>query len=242
MGQYIYGRNAVNQILSSGRKIEKLILQEGVKLPEVEQLASKQKLNMQRMNRKELDQLCKDDHHQGIAVLTEEYKTYSIEEILTRIPKEKQGLLVLLDELEDPHNLGAILRTCDAAGADGVIIRKNRSVSLNSTVAKVSTGAIDTVPVAQVANLTQTLKLLKDKGYWVYGTDMKNAQDYRQPTYDTPVVLVIGSEGKGISRLVKEACDVMVQLPMAGKITSLNASVACGILLYQIGSRRFPLK
>lgn len=142
-----------------------------------------------------------------------------VEEMLERIPSGKLGTIVILDELEDPHNLGAVLRTCDAVGADGVILRKNRSVSLNSTVAKVSTGAIETVPVAMVANLTQTLKQLKEKGYWVYGTDMRNAQDYRQPTFDTPVALVIGlggqrlPAGQGRMRRNADAADGKARSP-----------------------------
>lgn len=241
MAQWMYGKNAVMQILKSTKKIEKAVMAEGVKFPEAEALIQKRRIPVERVSRKQLDQLCSDSHHQGIAVRCEDFKTLSIEEILARIPQGKLGTLVLLDELEDPHNLGAVLRTCDAVGADGVILRKNRSVSLNATVAKVSTGAIDTIPVAMVANLTQTLKQLKEKGYWVYGADMDHAQDYRQPAFDTPVVLVVGSEGKGISRLVKEECDVMLKLPMEGTISSLNASVACAVMLYQIHSKRFPL-
>lgn len=230
------------QILKSKKKVEKALVAEGAKFPEAETLLKNRRISTQRVSRKELDKCCMDTHHQGIALYCEDYKTVSVEEMLERIPSGKLGTIVILDELEDPHNLGAVLRTCDAVGADGVILRKNRSVSLNSTVAKVSTGAIETVPVAMVANLTQTLKQLKEKGYWVYGTDMRNAQDYRQPAFDTPVALVIGSEGKGISRLVKEECDVMLTLPMEGTISSLNASVACAVLLYQIRAKRFPLK
>ena len=242
MAQWIYGKNAVMQILKSKKKVEKALVAEGAKFPEAETLLKNRRIPTQRVSRKELDKCCMDTHHQGIALYCEDYKTVSVEEMLERIPSGKLGTIVILDELEDPHNLGAVLRTCDAVGADGVILRKNRSVSLNSTVAKVSTGAIETVPVAMVANLTQTLKQLKEKGYWVYGTDMRNAQDYRQPTFDTPVALVIGSEGKGISRLVKEECDVMLTLPMEGTISSLNASVACAVLLYQSHAKRFPLK
>ena len=242
MSQWIYGKNAVMQILKSNKKVEKVMVAEGSQFPEAMKIIKDRRLNVRTVSRREMDQTCEDRHHQGIAVYCEDYKTVTIDEMLDRIPQGKLGTIVVLDELEDPHNLGAVLRTCDAVGADGVIIRKNRSVSLNSTVAKVSTGAIETVPVAMVANLTQALKQLKDRGYWVYGTDMKNAQDYRQPAFDTPVALVIGNEGKGISRLVKEECDVMLTLPMEGSISSLNASVACAVLLYQIHSRRFPLK
>ena len=155
--------------------------------------------------------------------------------------KGHNGLIVMLDELNDPHNLGAILRTCDCVGADGVIIKKNNAVGLNSTVAKVSVGAINTVKVASVTNLTKTIDYLKKQGYWVYGTGFEKAIDYREPDYDHNVVVVIGNEGKGITRLVKDNCDYIVKLPMVGKISSLNASCATAVLLYEVFNKRFPL-
>ena len=166
---------------------------------------------------------------------------YSIDEIINTIPDGKQPLLLMLDGLEDPHNLGAILRTCDAIGVDGVIIGKNRSVGLNGTVAKVSTGAIDHVKVAQVTNLTRTLEDLKKRSFWVVGCDLDKSQDYRQVDYNMPLVIVIGSEGFGISRLVKKSCDINVVLPMVGHVNSLNASVATAVILYQVYNSRNPL-
>lgn len=237
----VYGKNTVLQLVKDGRKMNRIFLGENIRLPEVENEAKRKKIPVQICSKRELDQLTHQGIHQGIAVEIEDYKTKTIEEVLNRIPKGKLPLLVMLDGLEDPHNLGAILRTCDAVGADGVIIGKHRSVGLTATVAKVSTGAINTIPVAQVTNLTQTLKLLKQKGFWVCGTDMKNAVDYRQGKYDTPLVLVIGSEGFGVSKLVKSECDYMVSLPMVGQVSSLNASVACGILLYEIYAKRNPI-
>ena len=157
------------------------------------------------------------------------------------IPENKQPLLLMLDGLEDPHNLGAILRTCDAVGVDGVIIGKNRSVGLNGTVAKVSTGAIHHVKVAQVTNLTRTLEDLKKKAFWIVGCELENSQDYRSVDYNMPTVLVIGSEGFGMSRLVKKSCDINVVLPMVGHVNSLNASVAASVLLYQVYNSRHPL-
>lgn len=241
MAQYIYGKNVCIQRCKEGKPILKMFLLEGTKDAQLLELAKKNKIPTETVDRRKLDTLCKGGKHQGVICEIDDYKTVTTAEMLQRIPQGKLPLLVMLDQLEDPHNLGAILRTCDAVGADGIIIKKNNSVGLNATVAKVSTGAIETVPVAEVANLSQTLEVLKQQGYWVYGTDAINAVDYRSCSYDTPVVLVIGSEGKGISRLVKEHCDQMISLPMMGKVTSLNASVACGILLYQIHARRFPL-
>lgn len=187
-----------------------------------------------------MDQLL-NGNHQGIAACIDDYKTWELEELLESIPQGKQPLLVMLDGLEDPHNLGAILRTCDCIRADGVIIGKHRNVRLTPTVAKVSTGAIDTVKVSVVTNLVQAIKYLKKQGYWVVGTDFENSRDYREGQYDVPLVLVIGSEGFGISSLVKKNCDYCVRLPMEGSVSSLNASVATGILLYQIHAQRHPL-
>lgn len=237
----VYGKNTVVQLIKDKKKINRLILSENAKVFEIVNEANKRRIPVEFRSKKEMDRLCEGGIHQGVVAEIEDYKTKSIDEVLAMIPQGKTPLLVMLDGLEDPHNLGAILRTCDAVQADGVIIGKHRSVGLTATVAKVSTGAIDTIPVAQVTNLTQTLKYLKQKGFWICGTDMNDAIDYRQGNYDTPLVLVIGSEGFGVSKLVKSECDYMVSLPMAGKVSSLNASVACGILLYEIYSKRNPI-
>lgn len=237
MKQYVYGKNVVKQLLEDGKKIYEIILQEGFRDRDLQQRILKQKIPVVYMNHKKMNQKL-EGNHQGVAALIDEYKMYSIEEVLEAIPDGKMPLLVMLDGIEDPHNLGAILRTCDCVGVDGVIIGKHRSARLTPTVAKVSTGAIDTVKVSAVSNLTQTLKYLKEKGFWVVGTDMHDASDYHKAKYDMPLVLVIGSEGFGISNLVRKNCDFCVKLPMVGKVTSLNASVACGILLYQIYTQR----
>lgn len=242
MAQYVYGKNVVMQMLKNQSEIQQLYLLEKSNQKDVEELARKNRVALSYVNRNRLDTLAKTSKHQGIVAQIREYRTYTIDEILKAIPSGKQPLLVMLDGLEDPHNLGAILRTCDCVGVDGVIIGKHRSVSLNATVAKVSTGAIDTVKVAQVTNLTQTLKELKEKGYWVAGADGHEAQDYRAIDYNVPLVLVIGSEGFGISRLVQKECDYCVSIPMVGEVSSLNASIATAVLLYQVYSQRFPFK
>ncbi len=240
MSQYVYGKNVVSSMLKDRREILTLYLLEGRKDIETVSLAKSQNIRIKYVSKAELDRLV-SGNHQGYVAEVREYKTYSIEEITDSIPEGKLPLIVALDSLQDPHNLGAILRTVSCVGGDGVIIEKNRSVSLNGTVAKVSVGAIDKVKVAQVTNLAQTLRKLKDMGYWVIGTDVNQAQDYRRVRYDMPVVLVIGAEGTGMRRLIGETCDLKIKLPMEGDIGSLNASVACGILLYQIYSQRFPL-
>lgn len=241
MTQLVYGKNVILNLLKKNKEIDLLYIQKGRNDDDVLYLAKKNNVNFKIVDRKFLDNLI-SGNHQGYIAQIKEYKTYTIEEILESIPQEKQPLLVALDGLEDPQNLGAILRTAACVGVDGVIIEKNRSVSLNSTVAKVSVGAIDVVKVARVTNLSQTLNKLKDNGYWVIGSDISQAVDYRSIDYDMPLVLVIGSEGKGMRRLVKENCDIKVMIPMEGDIGSLNASVACAVLLYQIYNQRFPLK
>lgn len=241
MAQYVYGKNVVRQLLNDDKKIYEILMVEGFKDQEVKKLILKKQYVVKTLPKKKMDQLLKTEYHQGIAASIDEYKTYSIDEILSSVPSGKQPLLVMLDGLEDPQNLGAILRTCDCIGVDGVIIGKHRSVQLNATVAKTSTGAIDTVKVAVVTNLTQSIQSLKEKNFWVVGADMENAIDYRKMQCDVPLLLVVGSEGFGISKLVKKHCDYMVSLPMVGSVTSLNASVACGILLYEIHSKRNPL-
>ena len=238
MAQYLYGMNVVKQLLYDKSDIQKLYL--AIKDSQIEQLALKNHLKIERVDKAFLDKVCKSTSHQGVAVLKNEYKEYTVEQIVESA-KGHNGLIVMLDELNDPHNLGAILRTCDCVGADGVIIKKNNAVGLNSTVAKVSGGAIDTVKVASVTNLTKTIDYLKKQGYWVYGTGFEKAIDYREPDYDHNVVVVIGNEGKGITRLVKDNCDYIVKLPMVGKISSLNASCATAVLLYEVFNKRFPL-
>ncbi len=236
MAQLVYGKNVVRQILTDEQgQAEQIYLVSHD--AQIEDLARKKRIPVKLVDRKTLDRMTKSDHHQGIAAEIMDYRTYSLAE-LTAAKKGSYGLLILLDELEDPHNLGAILRTADACGADGVIFKKDRAVGLTPAVAKVSAGAIDTVKCAAVTNLSRTIEELKKQGWWVVGTAMDGA-DYRSLKYDFNTVLVIGNEGKGISRLVREKCDHVVTLPMRGKIQSLNASVSAGILMYEISSHHF---
>lgn len=241
MTQYVYGKNVVKQLLNDHKKIYEVLMAEGSKDTALEAEIKGAKIPLKIMGKKKMDSLLQAQNHQGIAALIDDYKTYELEELLEAIPRDKTPLLVMLDGLEDPHNLGAILRTCDCVGVDGVIIGKHRNVKLTPTVAKVSTGAIDTVKVSMVTNLAQSIKYLKKQGYWIVGADLDKSRDYREGQYDVPLVLVVGSEGFGISSLVKKNCDYCVRLPMCGSVTSLNASVATGILLYQIHANRHPL-
>lgn len=240
MKDWIYGKNAVYEAVKKNDGLTKVVLSKESKDDRLVTMCKKSRIPVEYEDRAFFNKNAKGNH-QGYMALKESYEYVDLEDMLFNIPKGKQPLLIMLDGLEDPHNLGAILRSADAIGADGVIIGKNRSVSLNATVAKVSTGAIEHVPVCQVTNLGRILETLKKQGYWVVGTDMHDAVDYRQVDYNMPVVLVVGSEGFGISRLVLEKCDYKVTIPMVGHVNSLNASVACAVMLYQIYNNRHPL-
>ncbi len=238
MAEYLYGKNTALQRLKKGSDVEGIFLQEATKQDEIIRLAKQKDIPVVFKNKAFMNKLV-DGNHQGVILQVKEYQTYSLEEIIEAAKQKQYPVLILCDQLEDPHNLGAILRTADAVGADGVLVGKHRSVSLNGTVAKVSTGAIDTVKVGVVTNLVSTLNVLKEQGFWVVGTDNnERAIEYTDLKCDVPLVVVVGSEGKGISRLVKESCDVMVRIPMAGAVTSLNVSVAAAVILYEIVRQR----
>ena len=239
MKQWIYGRNTVRELIKNHKAQQVVIIDRTNN--DLVKLCKENHIKVRMVSKKDMIQLVGQVSHQGAACEIDGYDYASIDEILQDIHEGKQPCLLMLDGLEDPHNLGAILRTCDAVGVDGVIIGKKRSVGLTPTVAKVSTGAIDHIKVAQVTNLTRTLDDLKKKGFWAVACENENSQDYRAVDYNMPLVLVIGSEGFGISRLVKEHCDINVVLPMVGHVTSLNASVATAVLLYQVFQSRHPL-
>lgn len=228
----IYGKNTVTETLKSGKKVSKVYLSSDLNDTNLVDLVKKAKVEVIFMPRNKMNQKF-EGNHQGIVAEVADYEYKQLEEVVEKC-SEKDAVLVVLDGLEDPHNLGAILRSADATCVDAIIIPKNRSVSLNSTVAKVSTGAIEHVDVVQVTNLTQTLKELKKKGYWVIGLELDGSVDYRKQDYSGKIVVVIGSEGRGISRLIKEECDFCVNIPMYGHVNSLNASVSAAILFYEI--------
>lgn len=240
MKDWIYGKNAVYEAVKKNDGLTQVVLSKEGKDEKLVAMCKKNRIPVAFEDRLFFSKNAKGNH-QGYMALKESYAYVDLEDMIERIPQGKQPLLIMLDGLEDPHNLGAILRSADAIGADGIIIGKNRSVSLNATVAKVSTGAIEHVPVCQVTNLARTLEKLQKQGFWVVGTDMHDAVDYRQVDYNIPLVLVIGSEGFGISRLVLEKCDYKVTIPMVGHVNSLNASVACAVMLYQIYNYRHPI-
>src|SRR5690625_1250256 len=232
------------EALQSGRPVNKVIISDQLNKKtenELRQAAKRANSILQKVPKQKMAQLSKG-RHQGIVAYVSSYEYVTVQDILHHAKaKDELPFLIILDEIEDPHNLGAILRTADASGAHGVIIPKHRAVGLTETVAKTSAGAIEHVPVARVTNIANTIEQLKEKNIWVVGTDENGTKDYRTLDGDTPIALVIGNEGKGISRLVQEKCDWTIFLPMQGSIPSLNASVATGLLMYEIYRKRNPL-
>ena len=231
----IAGRNPVSEAIRSGRPIDKILVARGEKTGAVVGILAKardRQIPVKEVDRTKLDFLSGSAPHQGIVALAAAKEYCTVEEILAYAEERSEPpFLVILDELEDPHNLGAIIRTAECVGVHGVIVPKRRSARLSYTVGKASAGAIEYMRVARVTNIANTLDELKARGVWVYGADM-NGSDYLQCDLSGACAIVIGNEGKGISRLVREKCDVIVSLPMKGHINSLNASVAAGILMY----------
>lgn len=228
----IYGKNTVIEALKSNKEIVKIYVTSN-NLELIKKYLNNKKIDIEVLQAGQMNKMF-DGNHQGIACEIMQYEYVMLDEIIRKNANKENVALAILDGLEDPHNLGAILRTADATGINGVIIPKNRSVSLNSTVAKVSTGAIEHVDCAQVTNLVQAINELKKAGYWIIGLEVDGSVDYRQQDYSGKIAVVIGSEGKGISRLVKENCDFKVLIPMVGHVNSLNASVSASILFYEI--------
>ena len=224
----IYGKNVARDLLKKDKKIEKIILQDHFDDKEIISLIEKKKIRYKYMPKREIDHLA-NGVHQGIVLYVSDYEYSTLDELLS-----DSSFLVLLDHLEDPHNLGAIVRTCEAAGVDGIILPKDRQVHVNSTVMKTSVGTLDNVRIATVTNLVNAIKELKENGFWVVGTALDNSVDYREIDYSGKIALVIGNEGKGISKLVEKSCDYIAKIPMYGKTNSLNASVAAGITIYEV--------
>lgn len=223
---YICGKNVAREYLIENNKIEEAFLYNGFKDEQIELLLKEKSIPTSYLDKRELDKLT-HENHQGIILRTEDFKYSLIEEVI----KLENPLLVMLDHIQDPHNLGAIIRTCEAAGVDGIIIPKDRAVSVNSTVIRTSVGASKHIPIILVTNLVHTMKDLKKLGFWFFGTDM-DGEEYSKLNYKGKTCLIIGNEGTGMSRLVKDNCDFIASIPMNGKINSLNASVATGIIVY----------
>lgn len=237
----IEGRNPVIEALKNNREIDKIMVNKAAKegsIKKIIAMARDNKVTVQQVDRHKLDEMSESHAHQGVIALISEYRYYELDEVM-EIPKKKgeDPFFIILDGVTDPHNLGSIIRTADAVGAHAVIIPKRRSAHITPVVAKASAGAVEYVPVCKVTNVVNAIKTLKDNGLWIAAVDMDGDTFYQQ-NLSGALALVVGSEGSGISRLVKENCDFTVSMPMSGNVTSLNASVAGGILLYEVFRQR----
>lgn len=227
----VYGKNVALAVLKENTKVNNIYLSNHFKEDEILRLINKKNIPYKIIDSREMDKI-ESGLHQGIIMDIEDIKTYDLEEIIPSINKEN-ALVVILDHLEDPHNFGAIIRSCEAFGVDAIIIPKDRSVPITSTVYKTSVGTIEKVKIIKVANINNAIEKLKKYNYWIIGTDM-DGEDYTSIDYKTNIALIIGNEGKGISPLVKRNCDYLAKIPMEGTVNSLNASVACGVFLSEI--------
>lgn len=229
----VYGKNVAVEVLENSKDIKKIILQDNFHDKKINSLLEKNKFPIKVMAKKEMDRLS-GGLHQGIILDVKDYQYSNLEEVLS----SSSSFIVILDHLEDPHNLGAIIRTSEAAGVDFIIMPKDRQVAVNATVMKTSAGALSNMKIVAVANLVNTIEKLKSVGFWIVGTAMEDSVDYRSIDYHGKIALIIGNEGKGISRLVRQSCDFVAKIPMSGKINSLNASVASGIMIYEVVRNR----
>ena len=225
----VYGRNVAKELLENGKIVQKIILQDGFSDKEINSLIEKRKVPVQYKSKREIDRLA-PGVHQGIILFSPDYKYKDISDVLD----DEANFFVILDHLEDPHNLGAIIRTCEAAKVDAIIMPKDRQAQVNSTVMKTSAGTLDNVSIVTVTNLVSTIDELKKNGFWIVGTALEDSVDYRSIDYSGKIALVIGNEGSGMSKLVKNACDFIAKIPMYGTTNSLNASVASGIMIYEL--------
>ena len=224
----IEGRNAVLEYLESGKDINKIIA-----------IAKERKIIISELERSKLNQIAQTENNQGVIAIVPPYDYCEVEDILEVAKKrQEEAFILILDGIEDPHNLGSIIRTAETAGVHGIIIPKRRACGVNSTVSKVSAGAVQHMKIARVNNINETIKFLKQNDIWICGTDGQAKTYYFQQDFKMPIAIVIGSEGYGMSRLVKENCDFLVKIPMKGKITSLNASVSAGIVMYEATRQR----
>ena len=242
MEDQVEGRNSVTELLKSGKDINKLYVQKGEKhgsINEIIKLAKQNKVVITELDRAKLDQMSESHNHQGVIAIVPPFDYCEVEDILNEAKsKNEKAFILILDGIEDPHNLGSIIRTAETAGVHGIIIPKRRACGVNSTVSKVSAGAVQHMKIARVNNINETIKFLKQNDIWICGTDGQAKTYYFQQDFKMPIAIVIGSEGYGMSRLVKENCDFLVKIPMKGKITSLNASVSAGIVMYEATRQR----
>ena len=237
----IFGRNPVIEAIKSGKEIEKIYVSKtaGGNISKIINFAKEAGIVVSTTDNDTLSELAGSRNHQGIVALSAVYQYFEVEDLLEYAEQKKEKpFLLILDEITDPHNLGAIIRSAEAFGVHGIIIPKRRAVGVNATVVKTSAGAVEHMKIAKVSNINNTIRNLKERGLWIVGTDVNGGKSFEEIDYDFPVALVIGNEGKGVSKLVLQNCDFVVKIPMKGKINSLNASVAASLLIYQVVSKR----
>lgn len=242
MENKIFGTNPVTEALTANREIDRLLIQDGARhsrISKITALAKERKIPFQFVNKKKLDELTDGANHQGVLAFAAAHEYVSVSDILDYAKSlDEPPFIVIAEGLKDPHNLGSIIRTANAAGVHGVIIPKNRSVGLSETVAKVSAGAVEYTKVARVTNISSVIETLKENGLWIVGTALEGSTTHYKCDLKGALAIVIGSEGEGLSRIVRERCDFLVKIPMLGKIESLNASVAAGVLIYEAVRQR----
>jgi 23S rRNA (guanosine2251-2'-O)-methyltransferase len=229
----VYGRNVAKDLLKKNKFIKKIIIQDNFDDKEIKSYLENARFDVKVVSKREIDNLC-SGVHQGIILDIPDYKYGYIDDVFNN----NDEFVVILDHLEDPHNLGAIIRTCEAAGVKSIIIPKDRQVQVNATVMKTSVGTLDNVNVIEVSNLVNAIDKLKKNGFWIVGTALENSQDYREIDYSGKIALVIGNEGSGISNIISKNCDFLAKIPMYGTTNSLNASVAAGIMIYEVVRNR----
>ena len=237
MEELVYGRNSVIELLESERTVNKVFVLKGEKhgsIRKIIEMAKRKGLVVSEVNKAKLDELTDNKNHQGVAAFTTPYNYVDVDDILARAKeRNEKPLIVIAERIEDPHNLGAMIRSSECMGVHGIIIPKRRAVGITETVAKVSAGAIEHMLVSRVNNINDTIEYLKEKGVWIIGTDASGRDNIDKVDLKDSVAIVIGSEGEGRSRLTRERCDILARIPMKGKVTSLNASVSCGMILYE---------
>ncbi len=242
MGSKLSGANSVLEAIRSRRHVHRIYILEGKsskKYDEILRLAKQRGIFVQEVERSRLDQMYKEGNHQGVVALVDDYEYATVEEILEKAYMQKESpFILILDGIEDPQNLGAIIRTAECAGVHGIVLPRHSSSDVTETVSRTSAGAVEHMLIARVKNLVETIKLLKSKGMWVVGADMEANQDLFSANIPLPVVLVVGGEDRGIRRLVKENCDLLVKIPLCGKISSLNASIAAAVCIYEVLKRQ----
>lgn len=237
----IIGKNPVLEALNSDKKIERIYVlkKDGKNNGSIIALAKKRRIIIKEVDKAKLDSMSSGGSHQGVAAELEDFKYSTMDDVLEAANvKEQKPFIVILDGITDVHNLGAIIRSAECAGVHGVVIPERRAAQITDTTAKTSAGALEYMNIVKVKNINAVIQDLKDKGFWIYGADMNGDKHYYEETYDAATALVIGSEGKGISRLVRDNCDVIVDIPMGGKVNSLNASCAASIIIFEVLKQR----